>query len=170
MVVINIAYTAPINPAGAEPKLNQVQIWTGLERKVRHAQEFVAIIVACDVVSEERTAKGYPSVTRDVTFKGADKPVREVCTHYAPSRVDFEQDNGSFISNIVSKGPDGELLMTYSFAWAHPDLAEGSSEVEKLEADHWKVSLVIPCVCLDGIEVLWRSYEYTPDLAYRLQR
>ncbi|KAF3012774.1 hypothetical protein E8E14_003920 [Neopestalotiopsis sp. 37M] len=141
-VTINIAYTAPINPAGAEPKLNQTQIWTGLERKVRHAQEFVAIIVGCDVVSEEQSAKGYLTVTRDVTFKGAPGPVREVCTHYAPARVDFEQDNGSFISNIVSKGPDGELLMTYSFAWAHPDVAEGSAEVQKLEADHWKTAKI----------------------------
>ncbi|ETS86877.1 hypothetical protein PFICI_00705 [Pestalotiopsis fici W106-1] len=142
MVTINIAYTAPINPAGVEPKLNQAQIWAGLERKVRHAEEFVAIIVACDVVSEGQTAKGFSTVTRDVTFKGAPAPVREVCTHYAPSRVDFEQDNGSFISNIVSKGPDGELLMTYSFAWAHPDLADGSPEVEKLEADHWKTAKI----------------------------
>lgn len=140
MVTINIAYTAPVNPSGAEPQLTQAQVWAGLERKVRRAQDFVPIIVSCEVLSEEQTAKGF-SVTREVRFKGAASSVKEVCNHYAPSRVDFEQDNGSFISNIVSKGPDGELLMTYAFEWRHPNVAEGSDEAEKLEAEHWKVKL-----------------------------
>lgn len=144
MVTFNLAYTAPINPSGAEPKLTQLQIWAGLERKVRHAQEFVPVILSCDVLSEEQTAKGF-TITRQVRFKGAgssgDGPlVKEICTHYAPSRIDFEQENGSFISNIVSKGPDGELLMTYAFEWRQPEIAEGSDQVEKQEAEHLKVS------------------------------
>lgn len=141
MVTINIAYTAPINPTGAEPKLTQAQIWAGLERKVRRAQEFVPIIVSCDVIAEEQTEKGF-TVTREVKFKGAASSIREICNHFAPSRVDFEQENGSFISNIVSKGQDGELWMTYAFEWRHPDVAEGSEEAEKLEAEHWKVILL----------------------------
>ncbi|KAH6646281.1 hypothetical protein BKA67DRAFT_583756 [Truncatella angustata] len=144
MVAINIAYTAP------------TQVWAGLERKVRRAQDFVPIIISCDLLSEEQTEKGF-TITRKVKFKGAGpkgdgSSVTEVCAHYAPSRVDFEQDNGSFISNIVSKGPDGELLMTYSFAWLHPDVAEGSNEVEKSEAEHWKVRANFFLMIARGLE------------------
>ncbi|KAI1841572.1 hypothetical protein JX265_004698 [Neoarthrinium moseri] len=142
MVIFNIAYTAPINPAGAAPVLSQPQVWAGLERKVRRAQEFVPVIKSCDVVSEKQTAKGLV-VVRDVQFtfagpKGDVTPIREVCTHFAPCRIDFEQENGSFVSNIVSKGPDGELLMTYSFVWIDESLQEGSPEVEKVENEHWQ--------------------------------
>ncbi|KAM0806768.1 hypothetical protein AB5N19_07105 [Seiridium cardinale] len=161
MVTINIAYTAPINPAGAGPTLSQPQIWAGLERKVRRAQDFVPIIVACDVISEEQTAKGL-TVTREVKFKGAGpkgdgSAVKEICTHHAPSRVDFEQDNGSIISNIVSKGPDGELLMTYAFEWLHPHVAEGSEEVEKLEAEHWTTAKMAVQGSIDTIRNLVKN-------------
>jgi hypothetical protein len=106
------------------------------------------------VTGEERSQRlGYPVVTRDVQFtgqgpKGDGTPVREVCTLIAPARVDFEQANGSMISNIVSKGPDGELLMTYSFAWVHDSVAEGSAEAKDLEERHWKVGLRLFAACI----------------------
>lgn len=145
MVSINIAYTAPINPEGASLALTQAQVWAGLRRKVRHAEEFVPVIVACEVLQEEGekvirevvfAAKGGPHNSKP----GENKPVKETCVHYPPARVDFEQEDGSTISNIVSKGPGGELLMTYSFEWRHPDVAEGSAEAVGLEESHWKVS------------------------------
>ena len=146
MVTINIAYTAPINPAGAEPALTQSQIWVGLKRKVRRAPEFVPLILSCEVLREDET-EGNERVVREVRFadsQGPDPkpsaPIRETCVHYPPSRVDFQQENGSTISNIVSSGPDGELLMTYSFEWRHPEVEEGSAKAAELEQSHRKVS------------------------------
>lgn len=146
MVAINLAYTAPINPAGATPVLSEDQIWAGLKRKVRHAQEFVPVIVACEVLSEEGN-----TVVRQATFKAEDNnketndPVKEVCVHLPPSRVDFKQEDESTISNIVSKGPEGDLFMTYSFEWRHPKVEEGSSEEKELKAKYEKVSDVVVC-------------------------
>ncbi|KAH7009872.1 hypothetical protein EDB80DRAFT_892003 [Ilyonectria destructans] len=145
MAVINIAFTSPINPPGASPILTQEQVWTGLERKVRRAYEFVSVITACEVISEEGPEDGY-KVVRQATFapgirKGGDTAV-ETCLHYPPNRVDFHQEDGSNVANIVSKGPDGELLMTYSFGWRHPDIAEGSEEAKKIEENYWKMSKI----------------------------
>ena len=142
MVTINLAYTAPINPSGAAPVLSEAQVWTGLKRKVRNAQEFVPVIVACEVLAEEGN-----TVVRQATFKSeentkeANAPVKEVCVHLPPSRVDFKQEDGSTISNIVSKGPDAELMMTYSFEWRHEKVQEGSQEEVQLRAKYEKVSI-----------------------------
>lgn len=142
MVNIHLAYTAPINPPSASPVLTQSQVWTGLKRKVKRAYEFVPVITACEVISEEGN-----TVVREATFAagtlGKDTPaktVREVCVHQAPSRVDFKQEDGSTVSNIVSKGPEGELLMTYSFEWRHGDIQEGSEQETDLRAKYDKAS------------------------------
>lgn len=145
MVAINIAYTFPINPnpSDSQPTLSQRQVWAGLKRKVRRAQEFVPVIVACEVLQEDEV-EGKERVFRKVQFAAPpgsqpSAPIKETCVHYPPSRVDFEQENGSTISNIVSTGPAGELLMTYSFEWKHPDVEEGSAKATELEESHWKV-------------------------------
>jgi len=141
MVTFNLAYTAPINPSGATPVLSESQIWAGLKRKVRHAEEFVPVIVACEVLSEEGN-----TVVRQATFqsdsnpKETTKPVRETCIHLPPSRVDFKQEDGSNISNIVSKGPEGEFMMTYSFEWRHENIKEGSSEERETRVKYEKMA------------------------------
>merc|ERR1712000_231068 len=112
MVTINLAYTAPINPAGASPVLTESQVWTGLKRKVRRAHEFVPVIVACEVISEEGN-----TVVRD-----------------------FKQDDGSTISNIVSRGPEGELLMMYAFEWKHDHIQEGSDEATATREKYFKMA------------------------------
>ncbi|KAK7402751.1 hypothetical protein QQX98_011508 [Neonectria punicea] len=145
MVVLNLAYTAPINPSGASPVLTQDQVWAGLRRKALRPQEFVPAITTCEIVSEEALESGY-KVVRNVTFssdstiKEDRAPVKETCYHYAPNRVEFHQEDGSRISNIISQGSDGELLLTYSFEWRHPEVAEGSEQAQKLEKNHWKVA------------------------------
>ncbi|KAF7561227.1 hypothetical protein G7046_g2929 [Stylonectria norvegica] len=144
MVIINIAYTAPINGKDTSPILTSSQVWEGLKRKVLHAEEFVPVITACEVISEETVESGV-KIVRDVTLSskgsGTDgKPVRETVFHHAPVRADFQQPDGSNVSNIVSKGPDGELLMTYAFEWRHPSVEEGSEESAKLDAHHWGVA------------------------------
>jgi hypothetical protein len=62
MVNINLAYTSPINPSGASPILTQPQIWAGLQRKIRFAQEFVPVIESCEVLEEDEQGV----VTREV--------------------------------------------------------------------------------------------------------
>ncbi|KAI4630490.1 hypothetical protein J4E80_001426 [Alternaria sp. BMP 0032] len=132
MVNFNIAYTSRINPAGATPVLNQAQIWAGLQRKIRFAQEFVPVIESCDVLEEKDDV-----VTRDVTFKkgmGPKDQAKEVVRSYWPSWVDFEQEDGTHIRNIVSDGPSGEtedLNMTYMFEFVVPHVQEGTPEAEK---------------------------------------
>ncbi|KAI2630283.1 DUF1857-domain-containing protein [Hypomontagnella submonticulosa] len=164
MVTFNLAYTAPVNPAGAAPALTLSQVWAGLERKVRKAQEFVPIIEECSVLSEE-TIHGNFTVIRQVRFKAGFEPsssgalVKETCVHYAPCRVDFKQPDGSSISNIVSEGPDGELLMTYAFEWRYPDVEERSEEAKALEEKSWKTAKMAVHGSIDTIRRLVKAGE-----------
>jgi hypothetical protein len=145
MVSINLAYTAPINPAGVSPSLTESQVWLGLERKGRKPQEFVPAITSCNVISEEGD-----TIIREIKFMtnvdGAKTgntstavPVREVCVHHHPSRVDFQQQDGSNISNIISKDSEGNLLLTFSFEWRHPEVEDGSGKAAELKAKHEEV-------------------------------
>ncbi|KAK4113158.1 DUF1857-domain-containing protein [Canariomyces notabilis] len=150
MVLINLGYTAPINRPGESPVLTIDQVWAGLQRKVRYAQEFVPLIVGCEVLSEEKdpAAEEVDVITRRVTFAEKAGPmsgriVTEVCKLYAPCRVDFVQEDGSKITNCVTRGESGEpgdLYLTYIFEWRHPNVAEGSEEAQWLEGEHRKTA------------------------------
>jgi hypothetical protein len=86
MVDINLSYTSRINPSGASPVLNQAQIWAGLQRKIRFAQEFVPVIESCKVLEESEDG----TVTREVVFKkgmGPKDRAKEVCRGFWPSWV-----------------------------------------------------------------------------------
>ena len=50
--------------------------------------------------------------------------MKEVVTAFKPCRVEFEQPDGSRVSNVVSEGADGELYLTYIFEWRHPGLSK----------------------------------------------
>ena len=86
MVVIYCAYTEQINPSGASAALTRDQVWKGLQRKIRKAQDFVPVIEGCDVIEEKDN-----EVVRKAHFKAfAGNPphsVREVCKSYYPTRV-----------------------------------------------------------------------------------
>ncbi|CAJ2500317.1 Uu.00g031700.m01.CDS01 [Anthostomella pinea] len=148
MVTLNLAYTAPINPAGASPVLTQAQVWEGLKLKVRRAQDFVPVILDCKVLSEETLPTGNLKVTREVQFAAhmnpddKVKPVTERCVHYAPTCVVFEQEDGSSVINVVSHGPGGEgdLMMTYVFEWRYPVVEAGSVEAKELGEKHLKMA------------------------------
>ncbi|KAK4164612.1 hypothetical protein QBC43DRAFT_45582 [Cladorrhinum sp. PSN259] len=134
MPTLNLGYTAPINPAGASPVLTLPQIWAGLQRKVRHAEEFVPLILSCTVESEVEDKVGNTVITRVVDFgnnlglqQKDGKLTREVCTLYPPVRVHFLQEDGTKIGNYVSEGQDGGLWMTYMFEWR---VGEGEEKVE----------------------------------------
>ena len=83
MVTFNVAYTAPINKAGATLTLTQAQVWEGLKLKVKRAQDFVPVITGCDVLSEETLPTGELQVTREAHFApvngNAARTVKEVC-------------------------------------------------------------------------------------------
>ena len=128
-----IAYTAPINPSGSSPVLTQAQVWSGLELKIRAGQEFVGAILSTEVMSEEKLPKtDLPVTTREVVFKEGNKRARERCIAYKPTKVEFHQDDGSKVMNIVSEGAGGvaDLYMTYCFEWLHPEL-EGDQQGQK---------------------------------------
>ena len=90
MVAIYVAYTAQINPAGVTPVLTRAQVWKGLQRKVRRAQDFVTVINDCTVLEDKGSV-----VVREAKFAaGPDsvpgregKTIREVCKLYEPVKV-----------------------------------------------------------------------------------
>jgi hypothetical protein len=87
MVNIHLSYTAPINPPDTTPVLNPHQIRAGLQRKIRAAQEFVPVIISCDVLEDKDGV-----VTRDVKFKpgaGPKDQAREVVKSFYPSWVRY---------------------------------------------------------------------------------
>ena len=119
----NIAFTAPINPPGTTP-LSKSQIWAGLLLKIRSAETFVAAAIqSTDVLNESTDAQGNPVTVREVLFRESQKKVKEVVTAFEPCRVEFEQPDGSRVSNVISEGADGDLYMTYIFEWRHPDVS-----------------------------------------------
>ncbi|KAJ5142658.1 uncharacterized protein N7515_001445 [Penicillium bovifimosum] len=127
----NLAFTAPINPAGATPHLSLDQIWSGLLLKIRSAETFVPAAIQSTKVVDEYIdpATGNPVTVREVTFRETQKIVKETVTAFKPCRVEFAQPDGSRVSNVISQGADGELFMTYIFEWRHP----GASEKELAE-------------------------------------
>jgi len=128
-MILHLAHTTPINTPSASA-LTRAQIWAGLQRKIRHAEEFVPVISSCTVLSD---ADGV--VVRDVRFKlgqGAKEAARETVRTCGTSWVDFEQEDGTHIRNVVSEGAGGEadLYMTYMFEFALPKVEQGSAEEE----------------------------------------
>lgn len=117
----NIAFTAPLNPPGAAPVLQRHQVWAGLLLKIRSAETFVpAAIQSTAVVSESvDPITQNPVTVRQVVFRENQRKVQETVTAYHDCRVDFDQPDGSRISNVVSEGAHGELYMTYIFEWRH---------------------------------------------------
>ncbi|QIW95582.1 hypothetical protein AMS68_001100 [Peltaster fructicola] len=137
MVTINCAYTEPINPAGTSPALTRKQVWTGLQRKIRRAQDFVPVIKACDVLEDKGN-----EVIREAHFADGHS-VKEVCKSYWPTRVDFHQPDGAVIMNTISDSPslkDEEMNMTYTFEWRNQDVEEGSEKHKELVAKYRKMA------------------------------
>jgi len=156
MPIINLSYTSKINPPNASPQLTPTQIWAGLQRKIRFAQEFVPVILSCTVVAED-AATG--TVTREVVFKpgtAAKERAREVVTSFWPSWVEFEQEDGTHIRNIISDSGDGgvaDLCMTYAFQF-RVEGEEGSEGVDKEVVRLKKVSLFFSF--LFDLLLVWR--------------
>ena len=79
-----LAFTAPLNPPGSTT-LTRDQVWAGLHRKVRHAEEFVGgAITATDVISEYKDEHGRDVVEREVIEMVLDE---WPCRSFAGDRV-----------------------------------------------------------------------------------
>ncbi|KAK5110989.1 hypothetical protein LTR62_005364 [Meristemomyces frigidus] len=138
MVTLHIASTAPINPINTTPALTRTQVWQGLQRKIRQAQDFVPVILNTEVLSDQAN-----EVIRVATFAIPGKSryqVREVCISYEPTRVDFLQPDGAVITNTISDGPGGQLFMTYTFEFRYPDIHEGSEEAGEKRTEHVRMA------------------------------
>lgn len=119
----NIAFTAPINPPG-EPQLTRHQVWAGLLLKIRSAETFVAAAIqSTDILSESVDPEGNAVTVREIVFRENQNKVVETVTAFPECRVEFQQPDGSQVSNVISEGADGELYMTYIFHWKHPGVS-----------------------------------------------
>lgn len=155
MVIINFGYTAPINRPGDSPRLSLTQVWEGLRLKTRYPEQFVPIIVGCEILDQKSAATGDEVITRMVNFApaagfetGEGVRVKEVCYHYAPCRADFEREDGSKVFNFVSVGSSGEpddLFMTFVFESRHPEMERGSYKAVEMEESIRKVSRQLRC-------------------------
>lgn len=131
-----IAYTAPINPPSAEPKLTLEHVWALLRRKITYAEDFVGgAIIATEVVSESQDDHGRPVTERVVTFREGNRRVEEVVTTFYPMKVEFRQPDGSHVCNTISRGAGGELYMTYTFEWIHPGVGKEELEEKRVAED-----------------------------------
>ncbi|GAA6017278.1 hypothetical protein JCM11491_000616 [Sporobolomyces phaffii] len=111
----SFACTRPVNPPGVEPVLSEDQVWRGLEQKARNPILFVAAITSCEVVKDEGN-----KVTRLVSINGGEK-LREEIESYPNAVIYFDfADKPNRVLNLLSHGPTGELLLTYSFAGGIP--------------------------------------------------
>jgi len=136
----HVAYTAAINPASATPKLTTAQIWTGLQLKTRAGQDFVGgAILSTDVISTSTNEQGFPVVVREVVFRDGNKRVRETCVEYEPTKVEFWQEDGSKVQNVISRGSEGELYMTYVFDWLHPECEGDAKALQEKEKGEWDI-------------------------------
>lgn len=140
MVTLNIAVSSPINPPGAHPVLTPDQAWAGLARKARRPQDFVPIVDSCKIIQESET-----SIEAIVHFKpvaGHPLSIRETCTLREPCRLDYAMEDGSSASNIISTGPgdaDGDMLLTFVFAWECSNARAGSEDLKRIAESRKKV-------------------------------
>ncbi len=96
-----------------------------LERKARRPQDFVPVVESCEILSETApdAGEGGRVIRAVVVFKpdsGVAHALRisETCTLRPPCRLDYDMDDGSTAVNIVSSSADGELFLTFVFAWS----------------------------------------------------
>ncbi|MCJ1318517.1 hypothetical protein MMC15_003847 [Xylographa vitiligo] len=125
------AVTLPINPPASSPVLTIPQIWAGLIIKCREPQQFVAAMSDCRVTSETETQiMRIITIGKDGAMGPAGTELQERIELTKPIQADFYQDNGTYISNIVSVGPEEtkDLYMTFTFSIVVPEGTDTQAE------------------------------------------
>ncbi|KAJ7603566.1 DUF1857-domain-containing protein [Roridomyces roridus] len=107
----SFAVTRPVNPPGVEPVITEEQLWKALEIKARKPSAFVPIITSCKV-----TVDNGNKLVREVTFANSPNVVTEEIEAHESTIVYFEMNTGTRVTNVISYGPDDEILLTYGFA------------------------------------------------------
>jgi len=104
------------SPEGEQAPLTMRQVYDGLKLKSRDARPFVSMIEKCEVLSESETG-----LLRVVNFKGRPDPIQERVEFFPPTTAEFTMlsptgETAGRINNVISTTPDGELLLTFTFA------------------------------------------------------
>lgn len=111
---LNVAFTAPVNPSSASPTISSTQLWKGLQRKIRHAEEFVKPITSCTVLKDD-TDGDDGVVEREATFASGEK-IKETVTSVAGLKIEFlRPGDGGLVTNSIAEDEKGEMWLTYSF-------------------------------------------------------
>ncbi|KAJ7487884.1 DUF1857-domain-containing protein [Mycena latifolia] len=105
------AVTRPVNPPGVEPVLTEEQLWKGLEYKARNPAAFVPMISSSNTTFDEGK-----KLARELILGNSTDIVKEEIESYAATMMYYEMSTGLRITNIISYGPNDEMLLTYSFA------------------------------------------------------
>jgi hypothetical protein len=130
-----------------------LKIWRGLQRKIRHAEDFVPIIEKTEVIEDDKENE----VVRVAHFiEQPHQPahsVREICKSYYPTKVGI-QPKTLQMSPLISDVPKGRLHPAqrrrhheHGQRWTwhdgerpqhdlYEDVTEGSEEHKKLETQH----------------------------------
>ncbi|KAJ7274889.1 DUF1857-domain-containing protein [Mycena rebaudengoi] len=124
------AATRSVNPLGAEPIITETQLWKGLEFKARNPVAFVPMIASSVVTSDNGK-----NIVRELRLKHApDVVVTEEIEAHEAAIVYFELSIGTRVTNIISYGPDDELLLTFSFANGIPGVPAEKPSANELNA------------------------------------
>ncbi|KZT66462.1 hypothetical protein DAEQUDRAFT_730308 [Daedalea quercina L-15889] len=137
-----VAMTRPVNKPDELLPLTKEQVYEGLKVKARNPVQFVSVIARSSVLNEHTTG-----LLREVQFKNQSEPVHEKVEYFPPEQVTFTMfhpktdEQLAHISNIISTLPDGELLLTYGFAWGPNGPLDVGPEAEKEEKEREKLGL-----------------------------
>ncbi|KAJ7643254.1 hypothetical protein B0H17DRAFT_1216160 [Mycena rosella] len=127
-MMYSFAITRPVNPPGAAPVLTEEQLWKGLEYKARNPAAFVPMISSSKTTFDEGN-----KLVRELTLPHSPDIIKEEIASHAATIMYFEMSTGLRITNVISYGPENELLLTYSFANGLPgvpaDKPKPSAEV-----------------------------------------
>ncbi|KAJ7041569.1 DUF1857-domain-containing protein [Mycena alexandri] len=111
------AATRPVNTPGAAPSLTEEQLWKGLDYKARNPMVFFPMITETNMKSDEGN-----KFERESTLDNGHAITESIELH-APTIVYAEMSIGWRVTNMISYGPAGELLLTISSANGIPGVA-----------------------------------------------
>jgi len=109
------------SPEGESAPLTQRQLYDGLKIKARDGTAFVPAIESCEVLSETETGLLRSVRFNSTQFNARPGPVKERVEFFPPNYADFTilsptGEPEARIKNIISTTPDGDLLLTFTFA------------------------------------------------------